>query len=204
MARAACFAAQELTLATNSLLTRQLLTLVLVAFQLGCVPTVTRIWDVQPVTGFVFDSETGEPVEGAHISNLHNPDLSAITSDRGEFVIKPVSHVTLHIVLPASYLDSQVWQIRHEDFGIAVAVTRTLAPALIEQRQSPSVPLFRELKAGPESCPFGPYLLRLYAWKVNQQSRIMPAYENTPDPYFVPCADSLYRDRLSQAFSDVL
>lgn len=73
----------------------------------GCLPTIKRQWDVQPVDGTLVDGVTGTPVAGAVITNADDPDLSATTDKDGYFAIEEQSHVGLHLIMAASAMRTQ-------------------------------------------------------------------------------------------------
>lgn len=139
-----------------------LLTLPLLA---GCLPTIQRQWDVQPVTGQVVDGQTGEAVALALVTNLANPAIHATTNRQGEFYIAGQSHLGFHMAMPASSMERQQWRIVHSDYGDAIAETRTLFPPLSRQLKKPVIPLFPLRVASPASCPDYHYLQQLVQWQ---------------------------------------
>ncbi|SFL91033.1 carboxypeptidase-like regulatory domain-containing protein [Marinobacter zhejiangensis] len=127
----------------------------------GCVPMVTDMWTVQPVSGMVFDADNGAPVTGAVVRNLHQSELVAETGAVGEFSIEGQSHLAFHMAMPASYLDTQFWVISHAGYGDAAFTTSTLAPPRSEQPSLVEVPVFANAERDPDNCRFGHYRLRL-------------------------------------------
>ena len=65
----------------------------------GCIPTIQRMWDAQPVTGTVVDGNTGEPISGATIRSITLPEdpeqtpRTAISNAKGEFTLPGESHI---------------------------------------------------------------------------------------------------------------
>ncbi len=174
--------------------------LVLLICQTGCVPMITREWDVQPVLGQVVDGETGEPVNGARIVNSANPQLSAESDGNGEFFIEAESKIRFHLLMFGSFIDRQVWQVSHDAYANGVTLTSTHRPAFTEQLSEPVVPLFKNVDQAPDSCPFGPYLLRLYDWALHHRDPRLVAYDFPPAPSYFPCEDEGYRGELSEAY----
>lgn len=164
----------------------------------ACIPTVTEKWLVQPVEGQVFIADSFHPLAGARVINADDPDISAVTDEQGKFTILGVSETRFHMVLPASYLDRQVWVVDHPDYAPAVGLTRTLAPALEEQPQGVSIPVFSDLESGSSvDCPHGEYLIRLGEWldnagEINRDSS--GVYFDLIDHF--PCSDAAIRTKL--------
>lgn len=131
----------------------------------GCLPTIKRQWDVQPVDGTLVDGVTGTPVAGAVITNADNPGLSATTDKDGYFAIEGQSHVGLHLIMAASAMRTQTWQIRHPDYAYAEIGTRTLIPPLSRQPSHLQLPLFTEQPSSPPDCPAYGYLMALAQWQ---------------------------------------
>jgi len=136
----------------------------------GCIPTVQRLWDAQPVSGTVIDGDTGAPISGATISLIASPDApepprTATSNAHGEFTLPGSSHIGFHMAMPASYLASDKWTISHPDYPDAVAETRTIAPPTGEQHREITVPLFSHLETTPvEDCPYFHYQQQLTQW----------------------------------------
>ena len=131
----------------------------------GCLPTIQKQWDVQPVEGTVVNGKTGAPIAGATISNLDMPTLLATSDGQGRFRIEEQTHTGFHMLMAGSALITQTWQIRHPDYPDAVAWTQTMIPALSRQQRTLTVPLFSELPPSPDNCPDFGYLLRLGQWQ---------------------------------------
>lgn len=131
----------------------------------GCIPTIKKQWDVQPVEGTVVDAETGEPVAGATIISRNNPSLIATSDSQGRFVIEEQTHVGFHMLMAASALDHQVWQVSHPHYENGIAETTTFIPPLSRELRTPLIPLFQTLPASPESCPDFGYLLKFGQWQ---------------------------------------
>ena len=135
----------------------------------GCIPTIKKQWDVQPVEGTVVDAETGQPIHGAIITNPDNPTLTTRTDDNGQFGIEEQTHIGFHMMMAASSMDTQTWRISHPGYPDAVAQTRTLIPPLSRERQTLTIPLFRQLPVSPENCPDFGYLIKLGQWQADNQ-----------------------------------
>lgn len=127
----------------------------------GCVPMVTDMWLVQPVSGQVYAADSGTALAEATVSNLHQAGLTATSGAAGEFVIEGQSEVQFHMAMPASYLDRQFWVVRHSAYADGVFVTTSLAPPRSRQPSLVEVPMFSGLAADPDNCRFGHYRLRL-------------------------------------------
>lgn len=136
----------------------------------GCIPTVQRLWDAQPVSGTVIDGDTGAPVSGATISLIISPAASdpprtATSNAHGEFSLPGSSHIGFHMAMPASHLASNKWTISHPAYPDAVAETRTIAPPTGEQPRKMTVPLFADIQATPvQDCPYFHYQQQLRQW----------------------------------------
>lgn len=138
---------------------------------IGCIPTVQRLWDAQPVSGTIIDGDTGTPVNGATISLITSPEgaqesaRTATSNAQGEFTLPGDSHIGFHMAMPASYMTSAKWKIHHPDYADAVAETRTIAPPTGEQPREITVPLFADIEATPvQHCPYFHYQQQLRQW----------------------------------------
>ena len=138
---------------------------------IGCIPTVQRLWDAQPVSGTIIDGDTGAPVNGATISLITAPEeaqanaRTATSNAQGEFTLPGASHIGFHMAMPASYMASEKWVINHPNYPDAVAETVTIAPPTGEQPREITAPLFANLNTTPvEDCPYFHYQQRLAQW----------------------------------------
>jgi|GEM_PF-860283 len=171
------------------MLSRPIILATLVIALAGC---YSQQWDVQPVEGVTLDANTGRAVQGAKITNLETPGLTAVSDHDGRFVISGQSHWGMSMNLPASYLDRQSWVVTHPDYADAIAETHTLMPASRRFLTEPVIPLFAsELPPSPEKCPYFSYLLRLATWRGNHEAA-------TDQPYpMSTCRDSELTDKLT-------
>ncbi|SDW82514.1 carboxypeptidase-like regulatory domain-containing protein [Marinobacter mobilis] len=165
----------------------------------GCVPMVTDMWLVQPVSGQVFDAEDGAPVVGAEVRNLDQPELTTATGTVGEFAIEGQSERQFYMAMPASYLNREIWVVRHPDYADAVFVTRTLAPPRSRQPSLAEVPMFAGLEQGPDECPFGHYRLRLAEDLRAQESLDDLTLRNLTELDGVLCRDPALNDQWQDA-----
>lgn len=127
----------------------------------ACVPTVQRVWSVQPVAGQVHAAETGMPIAGALIRHRDHPDLQAVSDAQGMFQIPAVSERKLQMLMAGSHLRHEIWLVSHPDYAPAMGLTSHIAPSLAEQASVLVVPMFTDLPDAAPTCPFGPYLLAL-------------------------------------------
>ena len=137
----------------------------------GCIPTIKKQWDVQPVQGSVIDAHTGHPIAGATVISRNNPSLIATTNSDGRFIIEEQTHVGFHLLMAASAMAHQVWQVSHPDYEYGIARTSTLLPPLSRELRTPQIPLFQQLPASPEGCPDFGYLMQLGEWKRRHDQR---------------------------------
>ncbi len=135
----------------------------------GCIPSIQKKWDVQPVEGTVVDAETGQPVQDVTITNQDDPTLTTRTNDNGQFGIEEQTHIGFHMLMVGSAMDTQTWRISHPDYPDAVAQTQSLIPPLSRELQTLTIPLFRQLPASPQICPDFGYLLKLGQWRADKQ-----------------------------------
>ena len=180
----------------DTLLRLSVLTVV-IATQAACVPMVTRQWQVQPVSGRVFDAATGAPVTGARIVSHEEPPISTVTDDAGRFRVEAQSSVGFHMAMPASYIAYRLWRVEHEDYGVAVGATGTLAPPLEEQPTRVDIPLFAGIEPGPADCPYGPYLLRLADWVDSRPPEARDQHNLWVLAHYTRCANPEYQKALS-------
>ncbi len=131
----------------------------------GCIPTIKKQWDVQPVQGSVIDAKTGQPVAGAIVISRNNPSLIATSDSEGRFVIEEQTHVGVHLLMAASAMKHQVWQVSHPDYENGIGQTSSFIPPLSRELGTPVIPLFQALPDSPEGCPDFGYLMRLGEWK---------------------------------------
>lgn len=157
----------------------------------GCLPTIKKQWDVQPVEGIVKDGDTQQPVAGATITNRENPELTATSDAQGRFVIEEQTHVGFHLLMAASALDRQVWLVTHPDYADAIAETTSFIPPLSRTLSQPEVPLYPRdsLDAAPENCAFFGYLKR-------QGQQLAKTHTRPPAFLIEECADAAARDQL--------
>ncbi|EUC71677.1 TonB-dependent receptor [Alcanivorax sp. 97CO-5] len=168
----------------------------------GCIPTIQRMWDAQPVTGTVVDGNTGEPISGATIRSITLPEdpeqtpRTAISNAKGEFTLPGESHIGFHMAMPASYMASTHWKISHPDYPDAVAETRTIAPPTGEQPRNITVPLFAEINASKvQDCPYFHYQQQLAQWLNHLDEEARYPFQ---DSMLTFCHDS---ERIEQIFS---
>lgn len=156
----------------------------------GCIPTIKKQWDVQPVEGTVVDAETGQPIDAATIINLDDPTLTTRTDDNGQFSIEEQTHIGFHMMMAASSMDTQTWRISHPDYPDAVAQTRTMIPPISRELHTLTIPLFKALPDSPDNCPDYGYLLKLGQWQADKQMEmhfVEPASCHDPE-----ALDALY------------
>lgn len=170
----------------------------------GCVPMVTDMWLVQPVSGQVYAADSGAPLAEAAVSNLQQAELTATTGAVGEFVIEGRSELQFHMAMPASYLDREIWVARHRDYAEAVFVTTSLAPPRSRQPSLVEVPMFASLAEDPDNCRFGHYRLSLASYLGRQAEVTEQALRGLAELDGLPCADptllAQWREALDQAY----
>ena len=130
----------------------------------GCIPTIQRQWDVQPVSGTIIDGTTGKPVPGATIRHREQPRLTARSDAQGHFHIDEQSQLGFHLLMPGSAMTTNTWDITHPDYPNGVAQTRTHFPPLDRQLSELKIPLFATLPSSPDTCPYFGYLMQWHHW----------------------------------------
>lgn len=167
----------------------------LLVAQWGCVPMVKEMWDVQPVSGRVFDADSQHPLSGAWVENLHQAELRTRTGSSGQFHISGQSRTRLHWAMPASHLERQFWVVRQAGYTDAITVTATLAPPYESQHKLVEVPMFVALAPDPENCRFGQYRIRLGEYLLQQGLTAAPATRHLAELDDLPCSDQSLQRR---------
>ncbi len=162
----------------------------------GCVPMITDMWHVQPVTGRVFAAEGDTPVVGAQVVNMDNADITASTGATGEFAIESRVSTDFYIAMPASHMKHEYWVVRHQAYQDAVAGTATLAPPRWEQAREITVPMFDDIATeDAQGCRFAGYRIRVAEYWLAQEVVPEQALNSLVVLGELPCTDSPTQQR---------
>lgn len=176
----------------------------------ACVPVLTREWTSQPVSGFVFDADTRQPIVGALVVDAENPDVRGQTDEAGYFELAGRSELAVRLLMPGTYRDRQLWNISHDDYSDAVSVTSTLGPPRTKQPRHVSVPMFSGAEAAPvpndgrSDCPHECYLIQLGEWLQVHGSFPHDAYGFHDLVRAVHCRDWEVRKRLTKLSDELM
>ncbi|WP_417531617.1 carboxypeptidase-like regulatory domain-containing protein [Marinobacter lipolyticus] len=129
----------------------------------GCVPAIKQVWTTQPLSGLIYSAESGEPIPGAKITRVDEPDLVvAITDGNGHFDIEGKAHRTLVLLMAGSGLELVHYIVSAPGFNDALMVSRTLLPAYSAQPNFLETKLYRASSYTPDpECPVRSYVEQL-------------------------------------------